>query len=207
MENSGFNLVYSQGVIDFVSVANEYCSFLEQGNLGDRKETVGKLQSLLPLLYLRGALLPDVESMFEDVNEKFVTEEDWNRINGILRSKLGEFDDFLEVFDPRMKESDLPVVCSISENLADIYQDIKNFLMLYRVGTNEIMNDSIWECKNNFRDYWGQKAVNSLRAIHLLACNDNLDEENDNGYQGDDFNLDTGSWIISQRQKDFQDNE
>ena len=67
---------------------------------------------------------------FEDGNEKFVTESDWMRIHDTLREKFGTADDYLEVFDEKMNESEGPVISSISENMADIYQDIKDFLLL-----------------------------------------------------------------------------
>jgi len=154
MENSDFDTIYSKNVIEFVTVAGEFCGFLEKSKDFSRKEILEKLQKLLPLLYLKGTLLPNLESVFEEVNEKFVTEQDWEFIRNALLLKIGKFDEFLETFDPRMEESETPVICSISENIADIYQDVKNFIMLYRVGANEIMNDAIWECKNNFEEFF-----------------------------------------------------
>ena len=39
------------------------------------------------------------------------------------------------------------------------------------------MNDALWECKNNFEEFWGQKLVNVLRAIHSLVYSEALNEE------------------------------
>lgn len=207
MENTGFEEVYSKNVIEFVTIVNEFCAFLEKVNQLTRVEIVEKTQKFLPLLYLKGSLLPTIESVYDEANEKFVTETDYNYIYRNLQEKLARFDDYLEVFDIRMNESETPVVASVSENLADIYQDVKDFLMLYRVGTNEIMNDAIWECKNNFEEYWGQKALNSLRAIHNLLYKENIedadDEEGTTNFN--EKNIDTSSWFISKKQKDFRE--
>ena len=91
--------------------------------------------------------------------------------------------------------------------MADIYQDIKNFLLLYQTGTNEVMNDALWECRMNFENIWGQKLVNSLKAIHRFIYSGeeigSREVEEDKG----DEQKDTSEWFISKRQKDFRNNE
>ena len=79
---------------------------------------------------------------------------------------LGEKDDYLEVFVDDMKYSDTPVRKCISEDLADIYQALKNFVQAYRSGLEEVMTESVAVCAENFRTYWGQILTNTLRAIH-----------------------------------------
>jgi len=41
-------------------------------------------------------------------------------------------------------------VCTVSENLADVYQDVKNFIGSYRTGVEDVMQQAISECKENF---------------------------------------------------------
>lgn len=65
-----------------------------------------------------------------------------------------------------MKYSDQPITRFISEDLADIYQDVKDFICLFQLGLNLTMNDALAQCQENFRLYWGQKLVNTLRALH-----------------------------------------
>jgi hypothetical protein len=84
-----------------------------------------------------------------------------------------------------MKYSDTPVTKNISEDLADIYQDIKNFVCLFQVGINETMHDAIVECYSHFGQYWGQTLVNTLRALHDIRYNS--PEENDDYYRDDEF--------------------
>ncbi len=206
------NIVYSPKVLEFVAVANEYCTFLE--NLEDftLKDFIDKAHKLLPLLYQKTVMLPKIESAFEDVNEKFVDEYEYNQVFESLRKKLGQYDAYQEVFDPVMQESEEPVSASLAEDFSDIFQDLKDFLLLYRISTNEVMNDAIWECQQNFEEYWGQKLTNALRALHNLRYgNYNLEEpepehdrDNDNDYNND---IDTSSWFISRRQEDFRNDE
>jgi hypothetical protein len=203
--------VYSQEVIAFTSTANAFCAALESVNDVGRRTFLENMQKILPDLYLKVLLLPELENIFEEGNEKFVTIDDWNTIHDGILIKLGQFDDYLEVFDKKIEESEEPVTRSISEDLADIYQDIKDFLMLYRVGTNELMNDAIWECRQNFETYWGQKLVNVIRAIHnLIHHTENLDENEDHTDVPtgiDPENVDTRSWLINKRFDDFKDGD
>ena len=172
-------VVYSKNVIEFATVANEYCSFIEAVDQFQRKDFITRVQKLFPLLYLKTALLPEPDiEMSDDVPEKFVSEEDYNFILHKLEAKFGQFDAYHEVFDPSMQYSDLALEASISENITDVYQDLKDFILAYRIGTLEVMNDALWECRNNFEQYWGQRLVNGLRAIHSLVCGTaDLDEK------------------------------
>ena len=177
-------VVYSKNVIEFATVANEYCSFIEAVDQFQRKDFITRVQKLFPLLYLKTALLPEPDiEMSDDVPEKFVSEEDYNFILHKLEAKFGQFDAYHEVFDPSMQYSDVALEASISENITDVYQDLKDFILAYRIGTLEVMNDALLECRNNFEQYWGQRLVNGLRAIHNLVYGiadlDETDEEPD----------------------------
>jgi hypothetical protein len=199
------NPVYSRNVIEFTAAANEFCKYAEHAGEMKGDEMLKILQRILPYLYLKASLLPSLEPFFEDGNEKFVTEADWVRIHDILRDKFGTADDYLEVFDEKINESDAPVISSLSENMADIFQDLKDFLLLYQTGTEEVMNDAVWECRLNFENFWGQKLTNSLRAIHKfiysgeeigkLESEDEADKERD-----------TSGWFVTRRQRDLRGN-
>lgn len=195
--------VYSRNVVEFVAVANEFCKYAERAAEVKGEDLLKILQRLLPLLYIKASLLPELEPVFEDGNEKFVTEEKWISIHETFRSKFGTADDYLEVFDEKIKDTEGPVTSSISENLADIYQDIKDFLLLYQTGTDEVMNDAIWECRMNFENIWGQKLLNGLRAIHrFVYSGEEIGELKED--ENSDEDRDTSDWIISKRQKDFR---
>lgn len=196
--------VYSRNVVEFVAVANEYCKYAEHAGELKGDEMLRILQRLLPLLYLKASLLPALEPFFEDENEKFVTESDWYRINDAFKNKFGTANDYLELYDEKYIESETPVPSSLAENMADIYQDIKNFLLLYQTGTQEVMNDAIWECRLNFENIWGQKLVNALKAIHkfIYSGKEIQKADDDENISGD--NIDTSEWFISKRQREFR---
>ncbi len=162
------NIVYSKNILEFVTVANEYCTFVEKGYEVSQKDFFDKIQKLLPLLYLKAALLPELKAINTEGSEKFVSLEEWELINNITTTIFGDFNSFKEVYDPLMQEHENSTSESIAENIADIYQDLKDFVNLYNVGSLEMMNDAIYECKLNFKKYWGQRLVNILRPIHSI---------------------------------------
>ncbi len=198
--------VYSRNVIEFVAVANEFCKYAEHASELKGDELLKILQRILPFMYLKASLLPELNPFFEDGNEKFVTESDWKKMQEIFREKFGTADDYPEVFDEKISESDDHVISSISENMADIYQDIKDFLLLYQTGTPEVMNDSVWECRLNFESFWGQKLVNSMRAIHKFIYSGEEIGKVENDDDGDDERRNTSNWFIARRQKEFRGN-
>ncbi len=163
-------IVYDKSVIDFVTIAVEICVFLEKNEPTPRKEWVDRILKMLPLLYVKALLLPETVTTEEELPATFVREEDYARVANGVSEVMGEEDVYLDVFVEEMKYSDTPVSLYISENIADIYQDIRNFVSVYQFGLTGQMNDALYQCKENFRLYWGQKLVNVLRPLHTLKC-------------------------------------
>ncbi|MCY1719888.1 DUF5063 domain-containing protein [Prolixibacteraceae bacterium Z1-6] len=182
MSESGTNqIIYSKNVVEFVTVANEFCSSVENAAQFSPKENLDRLQKLLPLLYLKISVLPKIERIMDDELEKFVSELDYNMLHQKWLQLLGENDSFYEVFDPNIQFGEETVRASISENLLDVYQDIKDFITSYSIGNEDVMYDSLSECIFHFEDFWGQQLVNVLRAIHmLLYSNRDLSEQDNN---------------------------
>ena len=82
---------------------------------------------------------------------------------------MGEDDVYLEVFLDDMKYSDTPIATSISENLADLYQEFYNLVASLRDLNTEEQRLILSACKDNFVEYWGQTLCNVLRALHSLS--------------------------------------
>ena len=175
------DVIFDKNSIEFVTVAAEFCGFMERTRQQRRQEFVDTALKLLPLLYLKASLIPQCERVGMFDPETFVTEADYELIQQDVASLLGAKDDYLEVFLPDMAYSDTPIKKSISEDLADIYQDLKDFICVFQLGLNETMHDSLVICKEHFAEFWGQRLVNTLRALHDVRYNaDNLDDEADN---------------------------
>ncbi len=171
-EDSLNQLIYNKNVIEFITVANEYCNFVEDHTSFKAEEFMVKLQKIFPLLYLKASMLPPFELESYDPPEKFVSEVDYSFLLNKLVDKFGQHDTYQEVFDPNMQFSDAPLEASIAENICDVYQDTKDLIMGYQLGAEESMYDALADCTVNFKEYWGQKLLNGLRAIHQLVYSD-----------------------------------
>ena len=175
------DIVFSRNTVEFVTVAAEFCAYIERSNEHTRKDFVDTLLKLLPLLYIKAQMLPNEERMSDDDLEDFVSEDSYEIVRLTILDLLADKDPYLDVFVSDMKYSDTPITKSISEDIADIYQDIKNFVCLFQLGINETMHDAIIECNEHFRQYWGQTLTNTLRALHDIRYNTSLDDEEEEG--------------------------
>lgn len=166
------NAVYDRNTVEFVTVALEYCTFVEKASQMEVFDFVDKATKILPLLYLKAALLPEVEvdDMFDP--ELYVTESMYDAVRTSVASLLGEHDTYLDTFRPDMAYSETPIAAFISEDLADVYQDVGNFVSLFRQGNEEVMQEAVALCRTNFCNYWGQRLLNALKALHDLRYSD-----------------------------------
>jgi hypothetical protein len=178
MQEPFVHLVYSRNVIEFVTVAREVCQFLESVEKYPKQQFVDVSLKVLPLLYLKAVSLPHSELELEDATDRFVSEMDYTQVKMGIEDKMGAHNDYLEVFTPDFDRSEAALTATIAEDLADIYQDLKDFLGNYRTGATEIMNDALVELVNHFEMFWGQKAVNCLRALHNVKYSaDGVDDD------------------------------
>lgn len=185
-------IIFERNVVEFVTVAAEFCRYLEQAENMRRADFVDTVLKLLPLLYLKAEMLPECEQIGDTAPENYVTEEIYEIMRLNLAGILTDRDDYLDVFVSDMKYSDQPVTRYISEDLADIYQDVKDFVFVFRLGLNETMHDALAICQENFRLYWGQKLVNTLRALHEVKYASGTDNEEEDENHWD--SMDENSW-------------
>jgi hypothetical protein len=59
----------------------------------------------------------------------------------------------------------------------------------------------------NFENLWGQKLVNSLRAIHKFIYSGEEIGKVENDESGSERKRNTSEWFISRRQKEFREDD
>lgn len=199
--------VYSPKVTDFITVAMEYTNMVENAEQYTKKEFIDRSMKIINLLYLKGLLLPELDKVFETGSEHFVVEQQWNEVKRMIAHKLGTHETFVKIYEPIMNDSEDAEDVSLSECFADIYQDTKNIVSNFKVGTIDTMNDSVWECKMNFERYWGPRALSLLSVLHSIYFSaDTLEDEPSKGFKKKELDLDsidTSSWFLSQRMGEF----
>ena len=173
------NPIYSPAAIDMITVSAEYCIFLEKlvSSATTRRQFLEQMTRLLPLIYVKASLLPELEETDVFDLPVVVTEDDYDEVRQSVWRLLKADDDYLEVFTPDMQYSEGAVTHTISEDLADIYQDLKNFVAVFADRNEEAMHDAIARVLDNFRTYWGQCLVNVMRPLHDLLYNKTENEE------------------------------
>ena len=81
--------IYSKQTVEFVTVAAEYCAFIEKANQQEKSAFVDKCVKLLPLLYLKSILIPETEYQHEEDTERFVSEEMYEYVRETIARRLG----------------------------------------------------------------------------------------------------------------------
>ena len=128
------NGVYAPELLEFVRLANDFCKWLEKSETLSGTKFISESVQLLPEIYYRASILKETEPVLESGNEKFVTEQDWSEIYQKVLHLLGPHNSYLRIAaNDEFDRSDLSTH-TISEDLADIYQDLKDFTRQFRQG-------------------------------------------------------------------------
>jgi len=180
--DDNIHLIYSTQVIEFVTVANLFCNFLENAHTEKRKIFIEKSQKILSILYLKSIVLKSPKIIEEGYAEKFVTQDDYDFLKDKVSEKLGSFDLFCDLYPPSNTIEATSI--SMSECYADIYQDLKDFTLLYQLGVVDSVNEGLWECVQNFEQIWGPRVLVLLKEIHnlLFSGEDLTIEDNKNEF-------------------------
>ncbi len=194
MDEEKRNLLYARDVLDFVAVGTEYTTMMDNLHEYSQKKFIKYNLKLLPLLYMKAHLLPPFEVEEPETIEKFVSEEEWSRVKLQVEKLMDELDTYKE----NVGRFEANETNSLSENFADIYQDIKDFTSLYNSTVDELMHDGIAEASRTFKEYWGQRLVNTLRIMHHYYFNEKLNDEINN--KTDD---NTENWLTEQRKDEW----
>ena len=164
------NIIYSKEVIEFTAIANEFCKLTESLHAQNRKDFIHNAYKLLTLLQSKTVLLPEIKLQSEYESESFVNEADWHFIDTSISEKLGSLELYSDLREPANPDTSSEV--TISECLADTYQDLKDFTQIYQFGNPEAILQALSECITSFEQYWGPRIMIVIREFHLLLHGD-----------------------------------
>lgn len=162
-------------LIHLTALCSDYCVTIENAAELEQPELVKSLLGYLPRIYFE---FLDIEAgedasidewgLSSPTSASSLDEDQYEMVRGQLSSIFGENDTYLETFEKDMKYSDTPIATSISENLADIYQPLYNFVVEVRESDGSSLEDAYRECREQFDEYWSQTLCNALRALNAL---------------------------------------
>lgn len=152
----------------FYAAANGYCDFIERTGETDLRTFIGKLEQYLSQLAWTAVALPDVTpSSRPDVLP--VSEAAMNPISRALAAMLGAHDSYRQVYDP-FESTDYDVVGgSLSDDLADIYRDLKRGVDEWYEADSVGQRDIVWEWRFGFESHWGQHLLSASRVVYWLC--------------------------------------
>ena len=190
---------------EFVKLCRKYIEYLEQ--LPDRNiSDFWTVQlRMLPEIYTAISHLPRVDVYYSSDVEKFVTEREYNKVFMNLVVFIGALDKFPDFTDLSHPGKAKVLQASLSEMLTDIYQELKDFVMLYETGTLENMNDALAECFESFGKYWGVKLLSATRIIHVNLFQHRYAEAKKASQTGDDDMDDDDDDDITDEENDYYD--
>lgn len=179
MKKETENPVYAHDTLEFVTVAAQYCAFLEQSEGRIREEFVGTMLKLLPLLYMKAQMLPTADCEANFLPDDQVTEQDYDWIRNLVYGIMQNVDEYEDLAYDEEMQTEESRWKSVSEGLADTYQALRNFVSAYQQGIDDCMLAALWYVNENFELYWGQCVVDTLRRLHTIkyVLNVKSDEE------------------------------
>ena len=166
---------FAKGSIEFLTVSVEFCKFIESIQ-ADKADFLNKLSKLLPLIYLKAAMVEPKAAIYDEAPDKYVDENDYEAVRGDVQNLLGDKDQYLTAIHPDIALSDSVIAASISEDIADVYQSLKDFVEVAKTGNEDLMNDALIVCIEDFRAFWGTRLLSAELAIHQIIIN-GFDEE------------------------------
>lgn len=163
--------VYSSALVDFVKASNEFCHFLEELKGTEGKAFITATVVQLAEIYSFFLKIGETEPVLETPPEPTVTEAEWSALFQRIALILGASNDILRLADEDEFDRSELTNHTISEDMADVYQELRDFTVIYSRGLEELMNDAAWELKLRFAEHWGAKLLRSLSALHQLYVN------------------------------------
>ncbi len=157
----------TRAVLEVVAIADEFCKYLEDAGSQSSDQLIKALRGFVPLLYLRGSLLKATEPEYPEANERYITEEQWENMFNNLRNLFGESDEFWYIDYMEANHHD-PIKASMAECLADVYQDLNDFVMLFKQNSLAARENAIFSCHMLFHERWGQRLALLLPVLHAL---------------------------------------
>ncbi len=200
-------ILYSGEVLEFVRLAKDYCTLMESETEPEQNIFVQFSLYSLSGIYSSMIKIPQLEPVFDEGSEKFVSEADWSEVYRKIAACMEGNNDFLDI--PAENEFDRSelITRKVSEDMADIYQDLRDFLEIYRNSPEDVMNDALWECQNNFSGSWGTKALRVTSALHKIYIGEVKTDANPAGAENKETKIDTRNWFITKRQEEYGEEE
>ena len=169
------HFVYSTGVVALISAASKFWQCIANIEESDKHTAIEQLSVLLPELYLLARYVKKPEAELDGMVERHCTEMEYEDKRARLAAFFGDDDAYLDLPVEEGRYSDIPTTYLISEQLADIYQEVVDLASNYAVENTSVMNDAVLAFLEALDEHWGAKLLSVLRALEVLRLEPNND--------------------------------
>jgi hypothetical protein len=156
IETAAFLGGFTPAIAAFVCAASEYCAFIEEAAMLSVADRMFVARHYLLALVAAAIRLPLPEVPGSAPTTDVAPPANWRGFD--------PFEIYWDVFDPY--ELSEPVAGSLSDDLLDVYRDLRRGLALWEAGKD---GGAVWEWRFHFDAHWGNHATDALRALHR-AC-------------------------------------
>lgn len=167
---------------DFLVAAQQFVELLENGEI-EKENFYKKSHQALSELYRTGLELENIKLKYSSSESEFdqIDKDALRKMNKNLIANLGKDSFYWEVSDPTYTEEEEKKgkdwnITDIEtrqgwlvDDFADIYADLKEELTkIEKIGTDEAIEDALWQLKFGFYHHWGNHCINAIKALHYL---------------------------------------
>jgi hypothetical protein len=158
--------VVDDAIRAFVEEAGGYCLLIESNESSNSWTFAQACLSRLLRLYDSALHLPELEPETQSLLSG-ISHEEWESMREHVGRKLAR-DYYWEIFEPLEEQKPEPVAGSLSDDLADIWRDLKPGLRECN-GTVVAIQDIVWQWRFSFETHWGHHAAGAIAALHALC--------------------------------------
>ncbi len=154
---------------NFLTTAQMFTDLLEKKGI-PKDKFLKQAHTILIDLYLKGHQLEQIDLKYSNADTELEKSDDeyFKSQNQALIALLGQEAFYSEIFDPINDKEEKPVQGWLVDDFADIYRDLKIELEKMKIGTDEAIEDAMWQMKWSFLHHWGRHCVGAIRALHFL---------------------------------------
>lgn len=163
-------LLNRKSTTDFLKTARQFVKLIENGDL-NQETFYRESHKALSELYRTALELETIDPIYSSSDIEFdeIDQNELREMNKGLVSKLGKECFYWVVFDPAYDKEDEPTQGWLVDDFADIYADLKEELTkIDQIGTDESIEDALWQLKFGFNHHWGNHCIDAMRALHYL---------------------------------------
>ena len=164
MDSDGHKL---NGDIALVALCHEYCVTVDSAESMPAPDFAHRILALLSRIYVTALDRPDAPEDAVDIGG-VLDEEQYTGVAASMARIFGEHDTYLDASHEDMKYSETPVAASLSEHLADLYQDFYDFTALARELPADSLYEAVAEMRERFSQYWSNTLCNAMRVLNAL---------------------------------------